>query len=90
LRSCGSPKATGRIRRSVSGFSGKLKGCVAAKRIVQRDGEIFGVQARNFILPDDDLVIIVFTNRSADDFAIGEVWQQTGFAYDLLSAATCP
>lgn len=53
-------------------FPGQLRGCAAAKRIVQRDGEIFGVQARNFILPDDDLVIIFFTNRSADDFAIGE------------------
>ena len=65
-------------------FPGKLKGCAAAKRIVQRDGEIYGVQARNFILPDDDLVVIVFTNRSSDDFAIGEVWEGKGFAYDLL------
>ena len=68
-------------------FPGKLKGCAAPKRIVQRDGEIYGVQARNFILPDDDLVVIFFTNRSSDDFAIGEVWQGKGFAYDLLSAA---
>ena len=68
-------------------FPGQLKGCAAPKRIVQRDGEIYGVQARNYILPDDDLIVIVFTNRSADDFAIGEVWQGKGFAYDLLSAA---
>lgn len=52
-------------------------------------GEIQGVQARNSILPEDDLVVIVFTNRSADDFAPGEVWQRSGFAYDLLSAAAC-
>lgn len=71
-------------------FPGKLKGCAAPKRIVQRDGEIYGVQARNFILPDDDLVVIVFTNRSSDDFATGEVWEGKGFAYDLLSAAACP
>lgn len=70
-------------------FPGRLKGCATAKRIVQRDGEIYGVQARNFILPDDDLVVIFFTNRSSDDFKIGEVWQQSGFAYDLLSAAAC-
>ena len=68
-------------------FPGKLAGCAAPKRIVQRDGEIYGVQARNFILPDDDLVVIVFTNRSADDFAIGEAWEGKGFAFDLLSAA---
>ena len=71
-------------------FPGALKGCAAPKRIVQRDGEIGGVQTRNFILPDDDLVVIVFSNRSSDDFAFGEVWQQSGFAYDLLSAAACP
>lgn len=71
-------------------FPGKLKGCAAPKRIVQRDGEIYGVQARNFILPDDDLAVVVFTNRSSDDFPIGEVWQQSGFAYDLLSAVACP
>lgn len=70
-------------------FPGQLRGCAAPKRIVQRDGEIGGIQARNFILPDDDLVVIVFTNRSSDDFPIGEVWQRSGFAYDLLSAVAC-
>ena len=68
-------------------FPGQLAGCAAAKRVVQRDGEIYGVQARNFILPEDDLVVIFFANRSADDFRIGEVWQRSGFAFDLLSAA---
>ena len=70
-------------------FPGGLRGCATPKRIVQRDGEIQGVQTRNFILPDDDLVVIVFTNRSADDFALGEVWEGKGFVYDLLSAAAC-
>ena len=71
-------------------FPATLKGCTAPKRVVQRDGEIGGVQTRNFIFPDDDLIVILFTNRSADDFAIGEVWQGKGFAYDLLSKAACP
>ncbi|CAM3234033.1 Beta-lactamase-related domain-containing protein [Sphingomonas antarctica] len=70
-------------------FPGTLKGCAKPKRIVQRDGEIYGVQARNFIFPDDDLVVIAFTNRSSDDFAFGEVWEGKGFTYDLLSAAAC-
>jgi len=70
-------------------FPGRLAGCTAPKRIVQRDGEIAGVQVRNFILPDNDIVAIVFTNRSSDDFAIGEVWQGKGFSHDLLSAAAC-
>lgn len=71
-------------------FPGKLKGCTAPVRIVQRDGEIQGVQARNFILPDHDIVVIAFTNRSSEDFAMGEVWQGKGFAHDLLAAAACP
>ncbi len=71
-------------------FPGQLKGCAAPKRIVQRDGEIYGVQTRNYILPDDDLVVVVFTNRSSDDFPIGEIWQGKGFAYDLLSTVACP
>lgn len=70
-------------------FPGRLKGCAAPKRIVQRDGEIYGVQARNFIFPDDDLVVIVFTNRSSDDFPLGEVWEGKGFVYDLLSTVAC-
>lgn len=71
-------------------FPGQLKGCATPKRIVQRDGEIQGVQTRNFILPDDDIVVIVFTNRSADDFSLGEVWEGKGFVFDMLSAAACP
>lgn len=70
-------------------FPGQLKGCASPKRIVQRDGEIGGVQTRNYILPDDDLAVVVFTNRGPDDFAIGEIWQGKGFAYDLLSAVAC-
>ncbi|MEG3153740.1 serine hydrolase domain-containing protein [Sphingomonas sp. RB1R13] len=70
-------------------FPGQVNGCASPKRIVQRDGEIGGVQTRNYILPDDDLAVVVFTNRGPDDFAIGEIWQGKGFAYDLLSAVAC-
>lgn len=70
-------------------FTAPLKGCAAPVRIVQRDGEIYGVQARNFILPERDMAVIVFTNRSSDDFKLGEVWEQSGFVFDLLSAAAC-
>lgn len=70
-------------------FPGTLKGCAGPKRIVQRDGEIGGIQTRNFILPDDDLVVIVFTNRSSDDFRFGNIWEGKGFAYDLLSTVAC-
>ena len=69
-------------------FSTTLRGCTAPTRIVQRDGEIMGTQARNYILPDTDAVVIVFTTAS-DDFVIGNVWQRSGFAFDLLSAVAC-
>jgi D-alanyl-D-alanine carboxypeptidase len=68
-------------------FSVPLKGCAAPVRIVERRGAIGGVEVRNFILPDKDVVAIAFTNRSGFDF--GEVWQGKGFSYDLLSAAAC-
>jgi D-alanyl-D-alanine carboxypeptidase len=64
-----------------------LKGCPTPVRIIERRGAIGGVQVRNFILPDADVVVIAFTNR--DDFDFGEIWQGKGFAFDLLSAAAC-
>ena len=69
-------------------FEAKLKGCDAPVRIIERRGEIGRFQARNILLPDRDMAIIVFTNRG--DFDFGEIWQGKGFSYDLLSAAACP
>jgi D-alanyl-D-alanine carboxypeptidase len=68
-------------------FGAELKGCAMPVRIIERRGAIGGVQVRNFILPDADVVVIAFTNR--DDFEFGEIWQGKGFAFDLLSAAAC-
>lgn len=68
-------------------FGAELKGCALPVRIVERRGAIGGVQVRNFILPDNDVVVIAFTNR--DDFDFGEIWQGKGFSFDLLSAAAC-
>jgi D-alanyl-D-alanine carboxypeptidase len=68
-------------------FGAELKGCPTPIRIIERRGAIGGVQVRNFILPDADVVVIAFTNR--DDFDFGEIWQGKGFAFDLLSAAAC-
>ena len=55
-----------------------------------RRGAIGGVQGRNYIFPDRDITVIVFTNRSEAEFPFGELWQFDCFAYDLLSAAACP
>ena len=68
-------------------FGATLKGCPTTVRIIERRGAIGGVQVRNFILPDADVVVIAFTNH--DDFEFGEIWQGKGFAHDLLSAAAC-
>ena len=68
-------------------FSAPLKGCAKPVRIVERRGAIGGVEVRNFILPDNDVVVIAFTNTSPFDF--GEVWQGKGFSFDLLAAAAC-
>jgi D-alanyl-D-alanine carboxypeptidase len=68
-------------------FGAELKGCLLPVRIIERRGAIGGVQVRNFILPDNDVVVVAFTNR--DDFDFGEIWQGKGFSFDLLSAAAC-
>jgi D-alanyl-D-alanine carboxypeptidase len=68
-------------------FEAPLKGCDKAVRIVERRGAIGGVQVRNFILPDQDAVVIAFTNRGEFDF--GEVWQGAGLSHDLLAKAAC-
>lgn len=70
-------------------YAAPLKGCAEPVRIVQRDGDIQGVQTRNVILPDRDMAVILFTNRSSDDFRFGDVWTGSGFLFDLLSAAAC-
>lgn len=68
-------------------FSAALDGCEGAVAIVERRGDIGGIQARNILLPDRDLSVIIFTN--APGFVFGEVWTGSGFAHDLLSAAAC-
>jgi CubicO group peptidase (beta-lactamase class C family) len=68
-------------------FEAPLKGCAKPVRIVERRGALGGIQVRNFILPDNDTVVIAFANRAEFDF--GEVWQGSGYSFDLLSAAAC-
>jgi len=68
-------------------FDAPLQRCAAPQRLVERRGNIGGVQVRNFILPDRNIVLIAITNRDDTDF--GEIWQGKGLAHDLLSAAAC-
>jgi CubicO group peptidase (beta-lactamase class C family) len=65
----------------------KLRGCEASQRIIERRGAIGGVQVRNYILPERNIVLIAMTNRDKTDF--GELWQSAGLGHELLSAAAC-
>jgi D-alanyl-D-alanine carboxypeptidase len=69
-------------------FPATIKSCGMTVRVIERRGAIGGVQLRNFILPEQDMVVIAFTNRGEFDF--GEIWQGEGFSHDLLAAALCP
>lgn len=68
-------------------FEAKLEACAAPVRLVERRGEIGGVQVRNFIAPQLKRIVIAFSNHPIE---YGEVWQRKGVSYDLLSAALCP
>lgn len=67
----------------------RLAGCAEPVRLVERHGAIGGVQGRNFIVPERDIAVIAFTNRSEGEFAFGQVWRGEGFAHDLLAEAVC-
>ena len=64
-----------------------LKRCEGPQRIIERRGAIGGVQVRNYILPERNIVLIAMTNR--DNIEFGEIWQGMGMGFELLSAAAC-
>lgn len=69
-------------------FPAKLAGCAEPVQLIERRGAIGGIQSRNFIVPATRTALVLFTNTA--DFDFGEVWQGSGFAHDMLSAALCP
>lgn len=71
-------------------FPAPLAGCEAPLRLVERPGAIGGVQVRNYILPELDMAVIAFTNRTEAEFPLGNIINDRHFAFDLLSAAICP
>lgn len=68
-------------------FPARLAGCAAPVALVERRGDVGGIQVRNVIAPELGRSIAVFTNDDTLDF--GEVWQGKGLTFDLLSAALC-
>lgn len=71
-------------------FSSPIKGCGDTPvRFIERRGAIGGVVLRNLILPEQDMVIIMTSNRAEADTAFGEIWQQRGISHDVIAAALC-
>jgi D-alanyl-D-alanine carboxypeptidase len=68
-------------------YEAPLSGCGKPVALVERRGDVGGIQVRNVIAPDLGVAVIVFSNQAEFDF--GEVWQGKGMTHDLLSAALC-
>lgn len=68
-------------------FSARLRGCGSPVRLVERRGEVAGVQSRNMIAPELGQSLVVFTDQADRDF--GEIWRGAGLSFDLASAAFC-
>lgn len=68
-------------------FTASLKGCTKPVRIVERRGGIGRFQARNIILPDVGIALVMLTNRGEDRYSFGEIWQGKGPSFAALSAA---
>ncbi|TRW17258.1 serine hydrolase domain-containing protein [Glacieibacterium frigidum] len=63
-----------------------LKGCATPVALVERRGQIGGVEICNVIAPALGRIVVAFTDRPTD---FGEPWQGKGVTYELLSAALC-
>lgn len=79
--------ASGFAALSVWSYAPDLGTCIGKTRLVERYGEIGGVQVRNFLLPDLKLAISVYSNDHRTAF--GEVWRGQGLSIDLIRAAAC-
>ena len=68
-------------------FPARLAGCAKPIALVERRGEIGGVQVRNLMAPELHAALVVLSNTSRTDF--GEIWQGKGLMHELASAAFC-
>jgi len=68
-------------------FEAALAGCAKPVQLVERRGEVGGIQLRNVLAPELGLAFVALTNSQRVSF--GEVWQGQGLLHDLLSAAFC-
>ena len=79
--------ASGYAALSVWSYEPDLKSCLGKTRLIERYGEINGVQVRNLLLPDKDVAVVLYANDRRVEF--GEIWRGEGFAIDVLRAAAC-
>lgn len=79
--------ALGYAALSVWSWAPDLGACIGTTRLVERYGEVAGVQVRNFLLPDLKVALAIYSNDHRTTF--GEVWQGQGLSIDLIRAAVC-
>ena len=77
----------GYVALGVWSFSAPLMGCAEVVELVERRGEIGGVEVRNLLAPKRGRALIVFADRAGLEF--GEIWQGKGLTYEIASAAFC-
>lgn len=82
----GEPKL-GYVALGAWSFPASLAGCSGAVALVERRGQIGGVQVRNLLAPALGRALIVFSNTAATEF--GEIWQGQGLLHEMASAAFC-
>ncbi len=63
-----------------------LPGCVKTT-VIERQGAIGGVQVRNFLMPELNAALVIWTDDGALD--LGETWTGQGLSVDLLAAVAC-
>ena len=80
--------ALGYVALGAWAFPATLRGCTGQVLLVERRGEIGGIEVRNLIAPDAGRAIVVFADRADLDF--GEIWQGRGLSWELASAGFCP
>lgn len=82
----GDPKL-GYVAFGVWSYAAPLRGCERSVKLVERHGEIGGVEVRNLIAPERGRALVVFADSAGIGF--GEIWQGSGLSYALASAAFC-
>ena len=68
-------------------FAAPLKGCARPVLLVERRGEIGGIQVRNLIAPDLGAAVVILSNTAETRF--GEIWQGEGWMHEVASISFC-